>query len=174
MSINKEQLQSLILRTLTELQEATNGKIQVNDESVDLLLMTAAHESKLGEFIKQQGGPALGIFQMEPATHEDHWEYITPREWLYRALSYMNLETDTNASTMEYNLKYAIVLARIHYYRRPEALPKKTERYRGIGGTEEYLGNLAVYCKKYYNTSAGKATALKYLNDYNRLILDIR
>ena len=170
--INKDQLQDLITRTLKDLD--AECKVMFTQSAVDLLMMTAAHESRLGTYIKQQGGPALGIFQMEPATHEDHWEYITPRGWLYDALVAMNLECDTNASTMEYNLRYAIVMARIHYYRQPEALPEETERYRGMGGKEEYLRKLAVYCKKYYNTSAGKATALKYLSDYNELVLDIR
>jgi hypothetical protein len=39
-----------------------------------LLLATAAIESKCGYYIKQtEGGPALGIWQMEPETERDIW-----------------------------------------------------------------------------------------------------
>ena len=39
--------------------------------AVNLLLGTAAQESRLGEYIEQVNGPALGIFQMEPKTEID-------------------------------------------------------------------------------------------------------
>ena len=39
-------------------------------EAVALVLGTACVESQCGEYIKQMGkGPALGIFQIEPATY---------------------------------------------------------------------------------------------------------
>ncbi len=41
-------------------------------ESEMLLMGTAAHESLL-IYTHQIGGPALGYFQMEPATHDDCW-----------------------------------------------------------------------------------------------------
>ena len=153
MSINKEQLSDLIERVLLDLEEHTLGKIKFTEEAKTLLLLTAAHESHLGKYIRQVGGPALGIFQMEPLTHEDHWSYITPREWLYDALCAMNLECDTDASALEYNLKYAIVMARIHYYRKPEWIP-------------EDIKGISEYAKQHYNTKAGKATSEAYLEDY--------
>ena len=39
----------------------------------ELLLGTALQETGLRN-IQQVGGPALGYFQMEPATHDDIWE----------------------------------------------------------------------------------------------------
>ena len=45
-----------------------------------LLLGTAAQESAMGRYIRQlRGGPALGIFQMEPATHDDIWTIARTR-----------------------------------------------------------------------------------------------
>src|SRR5882757_814136 len=38
-----------------------------------LLLGTAIHESEGFRFRKQRNGPALGVFQMEPFTHNDIW-----------------------------------------------------------------------------------------------------
>ncbi len=45
-----------------------------SDKARFLLLCTAAIESNCGYYIKQVDGPALGIWQMEPATHDDIWE----------------------------------------------------------------------------------------------------
>lgn len=156
--INSNQFRELIRDTLVALDLHTKGKIPYSQAAEDLLFMTAAHESKLGHYLKQTSGPALGAFQMEPATHEDHWEYITPRAWLYDALAMMNLECDTEADALVYNLKYAIVLCRIHYYRKPEKLPDVLSK--------DYLGELAAYAKQHYNTPLGKASSEKYLADY--------
>ena len=35
---------------------------------------TAAVESRMGTYLRQIGGPALGIWQVEPATHLDCWD----------------------------------------------------------------------------------------------------
>lgn len=63
--MNKKQLRDLIKRVLVALD--------LHSESAEnLLIGTAAQESALGEYIRQLGnGPALGIFQMEPATFKD-------------------------------------------------------------------------------------------------------
>ena len=41
-----------------------------------LSLCTAAIESNCGYYIKQVGGPALGIWQMEPATRMMRYRYF--------------------------------------------------------------------------------------------------
>ena len=159
MSYNTKQFKEFISLVLSDLQEDTGDVIVNTEEAQDLLFMTAAHESHLGTYLKQVKGPACGAFQMEPLTHEDHWNYITARKWLYNAMAAMNLEINTEASEMTSNLKYAVVMARIHYYRKPEALPKKA-------GNPRYLEELGEYAKKHYNTVLGKATAKEYLDDY--------
>lgn len=156
MSFNSEQFRELIKETLQEVESETSGKIRMTEEAVDLLMMTAAHESLLGTFIVQCGGPAKGPFQMETLTHDDHWDYIDNRRWLREAMREMAFMEEADA--MEWNLKYAIVMARIHYYRKPEKLPKGTQ--------EDYWVLLSEYCKQHYNTVLGKATPEKYLEDY--------
>ena len=170
MGYNKEQFRDLIDTVLKELEEDTDNRIPHTEEAVDLLMMTAAHESHLGTYLHQNGGPAVGAFQMEPTTHEDHWEYITPRDWLYNAFCSMNLECDTRPQTMEYNLKYAIVMCRVHYFRKPEALPRKLSFIPHDHSHLEptYLEEISFYAKEYYNTHLGKATADAYLKDYVR------
>ena len=149
--IEKEQLRTLIDSTLVELHKKTQGKVPYSDTAVELLMMTAAHESKLGTYLEQMNGPALGIFQMEPVTEEDIWDnYLHYREGLEEAVETFTLG---DHGELKWNLKYAIVMARIHYYRVPQALPK---------GFKE----LAEYAKEHYNTNEGKATSDKYLEDY--------
>ena len=42
-----------------------------SESAVNLLLMTVAHESRMGHYIAQVGGPALGVYQIEPTTARD-------------------------------------------------------------------------------------------------------
>ena len=146
--LDKTQLRELITETLIELENQTGGLIKFSRDAVELLMMTAAHESILGTYIKQVEGPALGIFQMEPDTYND----IQNNFIQYRAVL-RNLLDHRMAEEIRWDLKLAIVMARVHYYRVPEALPT------GVDAQAEYA-------KKYYNTDLGKATAAKYKEDY--------
>jgi len=65
--MNKDHLRELISRVLEQLDLYSR-------DAVELLMLTAAAESNLGEYLRQVGrGPALGIFQMEPSTETDIW-----------------------------------------------------------------------------------------------------
>ena len=147
MSMNSKQLRELVRETL----EYLHPVIPYSKVAEDLVLMTIAHESHNGMYLKQMGGPALGICQMEPATHDDIWDNFLE----YRQeLSQMLYEINTcEIDELVWNLKYAIAMCRVHYYRVPEALP------------DDLIG-LSDYAKKYYNTELGKATAEKYLDAY--------
>ena len=123
--------------------------------AVELLLLTAAVESNLGEYIKQVGGgPARGIFQMEPSTEKDLYDnYLQYRGNRWRTMARYN-SADTR--DLWFNLGYQILLARMHYMRVPEALPDPND-----------ILAMAKYWKKYYNTWKGAGTVdkarLKYL-----------
>ena len=141
--------------------------IPYSEEAVELLLMTIAHESNGGEYIKQIEGPACGIYQMEPATYTDIWNnYLKYRTKLVLdVMHWVSLEDRTDQEMIG-NMYYATAMARIHYWRVSEALPKQTD-YQPHQGMD-FLAALARYCKAYYNTHLGKATPEKYLTDYLR------
>lgn len=150
--IHKEQLRNLIRETLEHM-----GTKYATPSAVELLMMTCAHESRLGSYLKQVNGPALGLFQMEPDTLDDLWDnyinYHKDIEWhfdLYQAW-------DT-PDELTWNHKFAIVAARLQYYRVTEALPGQPEE-------------LARYAKQYWNTDLGKAEASDYLEAYEDLCL---
>ena len=166
MSISFHQFKEhVVIPTLKYLED----EIPFSDEAVDLLMMTCAHESKGGRFLRQLGMEgdrgAFGVYQMEVATHDDIYDhFLTSRErleCLVLCLSY-DLEDEMNCfglgEQLITNLAYATAMARVHYWRVKEPLPSKDD----MG----YLDKLGKYAKRYYNTHEGKATASKYVADY--------
>jgi hypothetical protein len=159
--INKNQLRDLVIKPTLEY---LNPLIPYSDHSVELLMMTAAHESKLGTYIAQVNGPALGVFQMEPPTEVDIWknflQYDDDLSLLVEDL--MTQWQETPAPDLISSITYATAMARVHYFRDPEPLPS------GNLSDERTIWELAKYAKRVYNTEAGKATAQKYYDDYMR------
>ena len=156
MSFYHRQFRELIIRPSLQ---ALHDVIPYSEEAEDLLFMTAAHESRLGTYLKQINGPALGVYQMEPATHNDIWDnFLTYRESIIDCLRYYF----PHPIEMIHDLQYATAMARVHYFRVKEALPKKSD----YANPMQYLPALARYAKKYYNTELGKATVDDYVNAY--------
>lgn len=139
-------------------------EIPYSEEAVDLLLMTCAHESNMGEYIHQIKGPAQGIYQMEPNTEQDIWENFLGASARRAPLSMkVNELIGVFPDELIGNLYYATAMARVHYWRVPEALPKKSS-------SPVYYEELAKYAKKYFNTYLGKATWEDYYNAYMRKV----
>jgi len=120
-------------------------------EAEELLLGTALQESRL-QYIKQLGtGPALGVFQMEPRTHDDIWKnYLSYKPDLAKAVG--KLSHSVNAQSLATDLLYAAAMSRVHYLRIPERLPAEGD-----------IGGQAAYWKQYYNTYLGAGTEEEYL-----------
>ena len=70
--MDAQQLHDYIIKPTLEYMDSLGGNYNTK-ESRFLKLGTGAIESNCGEFIKQINGPALGIWQMEPKTHDDIW-----------------------------------------------------------------------------------------------------
>lgn len=159
MSMNAQQLRTLVVRpTLTHM-----GMHSL--EAENLLLGTAAQESRLGHYLHQVGGgPALGIYQMEPETHWDIWRnFLSWRPQIsakVRSLAgHRWVGEFVGDAELVGNLFYATALARIHYWRRPEPLPRAGD-----------LAGLAHYWKAFYNTAAGRGTEAEFVENYRRYV----
>lgn len=124
-----------------------------------LLLGTACQESHCGTYRRQLGGgPALGIFQMEPATHDDIWKnFLAHRSGLARLVKSLTHSDKPSAEEMVENDKYAAAMCRVHYLRVPYALP-------AAGDIEAQ----AHYWKRWYNTPQGRGTVEEYLANWKR------
>ena len=117
--------------------------IPVTETAADLLMATAAMETDLGTWLSQVGGPALGVFQMQPAT-------LTG---LVTGLSAAEAEALATIATpqaplvqVESNMVYAAATCRLFYRQSPMALPADT-----------VAGLWSMY-KAVWNTPAGAAT----------------
>lgn len=121
-----------------------------------LMMETAAKESELGQYLHQLGpGPALGIWQMEPATYYSIWaNYVAYRPEVMKVLLAL-AATDNDGRAplpeeMVYNLRFACAMARLRYLPVREAIPAD-------------LAGRARYWKTYYNTAGGKGTEAEYV-----------
>jgi hypothetical protein len=147
--MNANQLRQYIVRP---------ALVQVNlwsEAAEDLLLGTIATESDMGRYVAQVGGgPALGITQVEPATHIDCWQ-----NWLdYRptlAAAVLTLVppiyriSDESSTPVDHMAlaacpQYAVAIARVKYYRAPAPLPQAGD-----------WPGMEAYHKKWYNTALG-------------------
>lgn len=149
MSINPNQLKMYVVRP-------TLQKLDLWSEAAENLLMgTAAQESQMGLYLHQVGGIALGIYQMEPETHDDLWKNYLPSQpnLIAKILKF----SKSNPEELIWNLAYATAMTRVHYLRIREALPAASD-IKGLG----------LYWKKYYNTQFGKGTVQEFVNNYGR------
>ena len=151
MSLNYRQFTDyIIVPSLNMLQLMSPAAVQ-------LLLGTAVVESRL-EYVKQIRGPALGVFQMEPATHDDIYENVLRYKPVLEGRLLM-LAGDGRAEEMVYNLQYAAAMCRIQYYRYNKYMPEK----------DDYVG-MAGFHKKYYNTVAGATKVEESTPIFKRII----
>lgn len=121
---------------------------------------TAAVESAGGYYLAQHPeGPALGIFQMESATHNDlRWNYFHHRPKLERKLRDLVGGT-LKPDRMRSDLLYAAAFCRLHYLRRPEPLPNADD-----------IEGMARYWKMFYNTRHGAGTVGYFLREWEQRV----
>jgi len=138
-----------------------NPVIPYSRNARELLVLTAAAETEIGNYLWQiggtmQDGPARGIFQIEVDTEFFLCDYIAKN----LALRYLVEKTMTaqDSDNMVHSLAYQTAMARINYWTKPGALPD----YRDVEG-------MAGYWKKYWNTFRGKGTVEGAIEKYLRL-----
>lgn len=156
--MNISQLRDLIIEpVLTYLGINPQNK----QAAIALLLGTAIQESQAGHYIKQLGqGPALGIYQMEPATHDDIWlNYLIYQPVLRESVNKLLGIWPAKLTQLKFNLAYSTAMCRIYYLRVKEPLPDPAD-----------LVGQATYWKKYYNTTLGSGTIEQYITAYKTYI----
>lgn len=156
MSITPNDLRNLITGTL---KFYSTTKINLYSEDIrELLMLTAAQESHCGKYLIQINGPAVGIFQIEPATYNDLFDnYLIYNQDLLKIIDTFNLNSEIWLIHLTGNIVYQIIIARLQYRRFKEAVPSAKD-----------IPGLAYYYKKYWNTIKGKATIQEAIDNYNR------
>ena len=152
--MNKKQLvDSVIIPTLKEIPKGYTTEAEL------AVTMIIAHESRRGHYLHQTGkGPALGLIQMEPTTHESTWEFgdsiwtnalllgiITPQQ--------RRCGIHPPAERLIYDLRYNVFMARQRLFMKLGALPKS------VHGMSKYL-------KRHWNSVGGAADDHSYMDDY--------
>lgn len=166
MSLTTEQQRAR--RLLLLVIRPTLATLKLNGLAAEqLVLGTAIQESQLRWRRQLGGGPALGLWQCEPATHQDIWDnYLRYKRSL--ALRIWSLAPDPEplrwdvpprALRLVMDDAYACALCRIHYLRVPAPLP----------GADD-LEAQAAYWKRWYNTPAGKGQPEEYREKWGRFV----
>ena len=124
------------------------------DAAVNLLTGTALVESGLtyvAQVVAGGTGPARGLWQMEPFTHDDIWvTFLSDARLASLRGAVLDLLSrwPSRVAQLPGNLPYACAMARLKYYRAPEVLP----------AADDAAGQCR-YWKSNYNTSLGAGTA---------------
>jgi hypothetical protein len=136
--INPRDLKKLIIQpTLDAMEPLWPGASR--EAAVNLLIGTVLQESVIGgqTHLKQIGGPALGIFQIEPDSAVDHWQnYLSFRPEkasFMRSLMEQHLTVDSYNQELISNLRYATAMARLKYWRRSFTWPEDPNDIEALG-----------------------------------------
>lgn len=146
-----DQLRALIVRPALELLEMHTPAAE------DLVMGTAMQES-LCFYLKQHpAGPALGLWQMEPATHNDIWDrWLRFRPEIQDRIPVAGVP---DPDLLVSDLQYGAIMCRLHYYRVSDPLP-------AAGDIDGY----AAYWKRHYNTPAGAGTADEFAKKFREYL----
>ena len=119
-----------------------------SEDALEMIYRTGKAESGYRTLQQYGGGPALGFFQMEPATYRDIWEnYVMYREKYRNKLYSLGFDDSKMDYCLMSNIGIQVAMCRLHYRRVPSALPKA-----------EDLEGQAKYWKEHYNSHLGKGT----------------
>lgn len=157
-----------IVPLIVSVCEALTG--HANENEVALLLGTAAAESSLDHRVQIGGGPARGLWQMEPGmtgAQDIFKNYLAYKPILLLKLCRLWFGLDSfprvvgiwtpSADELAVNLEqyddFACAMARIKYLRDSVPIPHSRE-------------NQAAYWKRVYNTPAGMGTVEHYLSQW--------
>lgn len=153
--IDAKQLRELVIRPVLEHLHLWSPVAE------NLVAGTAAQESGL-RYLHQMGkGPAIGLWQMEPATHDDLWaNYLRYKPELSKLVHDLELPAFAGgASEMAGNMYYACAMCRVHYKRAKPVLPANPN--------DPWA--LAQYWKSHYNTPLGKGKVEEFVINYDKV-----
>ena len=128
----------------------------------ELLLGTAVQESGLRYLRQFNAGPARGVYQVEPATHDDIVKrYLKRRPVLRKRVDALAASEPSRIDQLATNLAYATAVCRLRYWMDPEPLPEADD-----------IDGLAAYWKRVYNTPRGKGKASEFAANYRRHVIE--
>lgn len=149
--------------------------------AIDLLCGTIAQESSCGHRLQDADkGETLGIYNMGQDVYESTLEYMQEKlidtstyghTTIWNAMHYSQSFNifHANAEQMVHDLRFATVMARMHYWRQEETLPTEINFFTDENSEEhqKYIHELAHYWGRYYGKSlATKSKVLEFFNNF--------
>ena len=150
MSYDKNQARDFVGATLEAFQRNTNLNVS-SVSAVNLLLGTMAVESDFGKYLWQIRGPALGAYQIEPAT----FRWLLERFSFVLDDQYGDISPVKLTNQLIYDLRLSTIIARLRYWVDPNPLPEADD-----------IWGLARYWKRVYNTHKGAGTPEGFVSKY--------
>lgn len=146
---------------INAIRPALNALVKGGRAAEQLVLGTAIQESLLIHRQQLGGGPALGLFQIEPRTHDDCWgSYLRFRsELAERVRSTLKPGEQPLAQIMKVNDVYAAAMCRICYVRVKPLLPSQDD-----------IPGMANYWKQHYNTPLGAGSPHEFLTKWPQYV----
>ena len=121
-----------------------------SDDALNMVYRTGMAESGY-RVLRQQGGPAVGFFQVEPATMFDTIEnFVNYRPELKIKLYGIGYDDSDAEMRMLSNIALQVAFCRLKYRRDKKAIPSSME-------------GQARYWKRVYNSEMGKGTIEHFL-----------
>ena len=142
----KEDIKSIIDWTLK--------KIDMHSKDASALVYATGMAESKYKYLSQMGdGPAIGFFQLEPATMKDIMKnYVAYRKPILKSLQDLGYSESDSELRVKSNIALQVAFCRLKYKRDPFPLPlwwnKKDQ---------------ADYWKRVYNTELGKGTVEHFL-----------
>lgn len=105
-------------------------------------------------------GPGYGWWSQQENSFMQCVKYLSKEHKLKdRILSACFLDTMPNIEALVWNIRFALCMARVHYWQFKEPLPHA-----------EDLEAMARYWKKYYNSPTGAGTVERFMSECNNLV----
>lgn len=133
-----------------------------SEASENLMVGTALAESNLSVVTQFGNGKALSFMQIEPDTYNEILRYLhRPDNKLLkeRVLSACFMDVFPDAKCLVWNIRLAVLIARLVYWRNPKPLPKADD-----------IENLAKTWKSQYNSALGKGTVEHFIKSWNERV----
>ncbi len=130
--------------------------------SEQLMMGTVIAESGLSALAQIGGGPALSMFQIEPATFKDiYYRYLQKpgKEALQIAIKELQVDAFGPLAQLAGNRFFACGIARIRFWMVPAKLPNLDD-----------LEAMGAYYKKWYNTAGGAGDADRWVDLYRQFV----
>jgi hypothetical protein len=129
------------------------GKIDMDSEDARAMIFATGKAESGYRVLEQMGGPAVGFFQVEPATAQDVWDnYVFYRPQIKTDLYALGLDDGDLKHSIMSSIALQVAFARLQYRRFKDPLPKSDNKEAQ-----------AKYWKKFYNTELGRGTIEHFL-----------